>query len=89
MNWKTNAITNTLYCHASACGCIGPQNGEPLCPCKMRGVKIVDGRYVRVEDLGPAPGQPTGYETCFFDHLNMDPGKVTGIACPCPKCSPR
>lgn len=38
-----------------ACGCIGPQNGQPLCPCAMRGVKIIDGRYVRVEDLGPAP----------------------------------
>ena len=35
------------------CGCIGPQNGEPLCPCMMRGVVIRDGRYVRVEDLGP------------------------------------
>ncbi|MGJ4857051.1 hypothetical protein ACN6KF_003035 [Labrys sp. La1] len=39
-----------------SCGCIGPQNGEPLCPCMMRGVQIKDGRYVRVEDLGPAPG---------------------------------
>lgn len=38
------------------CGCIGPQNGEPLCPCAMRGVKIVDGRYVKVVDYGPAGG---------------------------------
>lgn len=37
------------------CGCIGPQNGEPLCPCQMRGVQIKDGRYVRIQDLGPAP----------------------------------
>jgi hypothetical protein len=37
----------------SACGCIGPQNGEPLCPCQMRGVQIRDGRYVRTQDLGP------------------------------------
>ena len=37
------------------CGCIGPQNGEPLCPCAMRGVKVVDGRYVLpAQDLGPA-----------------------------------
>jgi hypothetical protein len=36
-----------------ACNCIGPQNGEPLCPCQMRGVTIKDGRYQRVEDLGP------------------------------------
>ena len=38
----------------SSCFCIGPQNGQPLCPCKMRGVRIIDGRYVKVEDLGPA-----------------------------------
>lgn len=36
-----------------ACGCLGPINGQPLCPCQMRNVKVVDGRYVRVEDLGP------------------------------------
>ena len=40
---------------AHSCACIGPQNGEPLCPCRMRGVTIKDGRYVRIEDLGPAP----------------------------------
>lgn len=38
-----------------ACLCIGPQNGEPLCPCKMRGVVVKKGRYVIPEqDLGPA-----------------------------------
>ena len=37
------------------CNCIGPQNGQPLCPCAMRGVVVKDGRYVRPEqDLGPA-----------------------------------
>lgn len=37
-----------------ACNCIGPQNGEPLCPCQMRNVIIRDGRYVQKErDLGP------------------------------------
>lgn len=39
------------------CGCIGPQNGEPQCPCMMRGVQVVDGCYVRIEDLGPAPSE--------------------------------
>jgi hypothetical protein len=37
------------------CNCIGPQNGQPLCPCQMSGVKIVNGRYVKTTDLGPAP----------------------------------
>lgn len=39
-----------------SCGCIGPQNGEPFCPCMMRAkrVTIKNGRYVVPEqDLGP------------------------------------
>ena len=36
-----------------SCNCIGPQNGQPLCPCQMRGVVERDGRYVKVSDLGP------------------------------------
>jgi len=37
------------------CNCVGPQNGDPVCPCRMRSVSIRNGRYVRVTDLGPAP----------------------------------
>lgn len=40
---------------ARICFCKGPQNGAPLCPCQMQGVKIKDGRYVKIVDLGPAP----------------------------------
>ena len=37
------------------CNCVGPQNGEPRCPCGMRDVRIVDGRYVLpAQDLGLA-----------------------------------
>ncbi len=36
------------------CNCVGPQNGEPMCPCSMRNVQIKDDRYVMPEqDLGP------------------------------------
>jgi hypothetical protein len=35
------------------CNCIGPQNGQPVCPCAMRSVTIEDGRYVQRSDLGP------------------------------------
>ena len=38
-----------------SCNCIGPQNGAPACPCMMRNVRVVNGRYVRTQDLGPAP----------------------------------
>lgn len=38
----------------SACFCIGPQNGEPLCPCEMKGLIKRNGRWIRSEqDLGP------------------------------------
>lgn len=41
-----------------ACNCIGPQNGEPYCPCMMRNVVERDGRWVRTEtDLGPVRPQ--------------------------------
>lgn len=39
----------------SVCNCVGPQNGQPACPCAMRSVRIIKGRYVRIQDLGPAP----------------------------------
>ena len=41
-----------------ACGCIGPQNGEPLCPCRMKNVIVQNGRYKLIEDLGPAKIMP-------------------------------
>lgn len=37
----------------STCFCMGPQNGEPLCPCQMRKVVIRNGRYIYEQDLGP------------------------------------
>lgn len=36
-----------------SCGCIGPQNGDPRCLCKMRGMTIVNGRHIEVIDHGP------------------------------------
>ena len=38
---------------AISCNCTGPQNGEPLCPCEMKDVLKMHGRYVRIQDLGP------------------------------------
>lgn len=42
-----------------SCNCIGPQDGQPVCPCQMRFVSVVNGRYVKTTDLGPAP-KPVG-----------------------------
>lgn len=33
---------------SSACGCMGPQRGEPLCPCAMSWVEVVDGKWYRI-----------------------------------------
>ncbi|QUT07965.1 hypothetical protein KFK14_11565 [Sphingobium phenoxybenzoativorans] len=36
------------------CNCVGPQNGQPRCPCMMRNVIQRDGRWIELErDLGP------------------------------------
>lgn len=41
--------------HFGPCNCVGPQNGEPRCPCQMRKVIKRDGRWIQPEvDLGPA-----------------------------------
>lgn len=64
----------------SACNCIGPQNGQPLCPCMMRGVQERDGRYYRPEqDLGPVSPYTLGKIT----------PAVAGWQCPnCGKAHP-
>jgi hypothetical protein len=41
--------------NARPCFCVGPQNGEPKCPCMMKDVIVRNGRYIQREvDLGPA-----------------------------------
>lgn len=59
-------ISGGISGQARACNCIGPQNGEPLCPCQMRGIIQRDGKWIRPEsiigDVRPAytkPGFPT------------------------------
>ena len=66
---SSNSLNSNI--HITPCNCIGPQNGEPMCPCRMRDVMIKDGRYMQIHDLGPAPGQ-----TCLFDGLPLDSARV-------------
>jgi hypothetical protein len=44
----SHKINNTHKCF-----CIGPQNGEPVCPCRMKSVIKENGRYKQIIDLGP------------------------------------
>ena len=39
------------------CGCIGPQDGNPVCPCRMRSLRVQHGRFVEIIDHGPAPAR--------------------------------
>lgn len=53
---KKNALNEV-----QSCFCRGPQNGEPLCPCRMRDVIERGGRWIKVErelDLGPVVKKP-------------------------------
>lgn len=34
------------------CCCMGPMDGNPVCPCNMKYVKIVDGHYIQITDMG-------------------------------------
>ena len=44
MSRVTNRQWAELYAErlpmALLCGCMGPQNGEPFCPCRMRGIAL-------------------------------------------------
>ena len=89
-----DAISST-----TACGCMGPQNGETLCPCMMRAQQIHkhNGRWVRpAQDLGPVRTLPENekygfdwfkppQERCLHDQFPDD--VPLGLVCTCKKCS--
>ena len=52
-NWE--ATTAGDGTEMRPCFCVGPQNGDPVCPCMMRHVKLRNGRMILERDLGPAP----------------------------------
>lgn len=54
----------------TVCNCIGPQNGAPRCPCRMKNVRIINGRYVVVTDLGPVSETVKKYNTpSYHEHF--------------------
>ena len=54
--------------NSQVCNSVDPQNGQPLCPCAMKTVKVVDGRYVQVIDLGEAKSEGVGkWPSTFTD----------------------
>ena len=59
MTYKMTNISISSGSGAHACCCVGPQNGEPMCPCEMRsrGIFKRNGRWVEPargeKDIGP------------------------------------
>jgi len=65
---------NQVIGETRACFCVGPQNGEPLCPCQMWGLIKRNGRWVRPEqDLGPVSAASAAGIFAPRDPENMDP----------------
>lgn len=60
--WRDNLRRMHGGTETRSCYCIGRQNGQPVCPCRMERVRIVDGRYIEVIDHGPAPKRFAGEE---------------------------
>jgi hypothetical protein len=53
--------------YSGACGCMGPQGDEPVCPCAMRNVIRWRGRWVQLKVIGnDGPGKG------FLDILKAD-----------------
>lgn len=44
------------YPHSGACGCMGPAPGDPVCPCKMAWVSIVDNRFYMISEQRSSAG---------------------------------
>lgn len=78
MDERTRALQNAQAAEAGthSCGCVGPRDGQPLCPCRMRGVIERDGRYIMPEqDLGPV----SRVEGARFRRLLADMDGLTAI----------
>ncbi len=48
------AVSGMQITESHACNCVGPQRGEPRCPCLMRNIIVRDGCWIQPEvNLGP------------------------------------
>lgn len=70
---------------ATACNCIGPQNGQPCCPCMMRGLVERDGRWIEPErDIGPVRPDVVGSVT--FERIGCICPPTSEQTCQSPTC---
>ena len=47
------------------CHCVGPQGSHPLCPCHMKNLVKLNGRWVRIIDHGPVKEEHTSLGELF------------------------
>lgn len=58
----------------NSCNCIGPQNGQPYCPCQMKAKNVFErnGRWIEPEkDLGPVNSSSVNYDSIRARRDNM------------------
>jgi hypothetical protein len=48
-----NDYASVIENNSKVCFCVGHQNGQPLCPCRMERIDIKDGRCIETIDHGP------------------------------------
>lgn len=80
VNSWSGGYVHTPSSDARACGCIGPQNGQPRCPCMMRGMRQINGRWVEVIDHGPVKaGEEFDWGTAklMLENINKTSAKGT------------
>jgi hypothetical protein len=47
------ALDQAVEPHFDMCGCLGPRNGEPRCPCAMQNVVMWRGTWVEMKAIRP------------------------------------
>jgi hypothetical protein len=52
--WRSATSGTSPASQSRICFCVGPQDGAPVCPCRMPALEIRDGRWIEIIDHGPA-----------------------------------
>lgn len=63
--------------NAAACCCVGAQRNEPVCPCAMQWVEVVDNKWYRIEEHRSTDGI-----THTVELLGNVGDKLDGNGCP-------
>ena len=85
-DWDDGLISDRTDHNLEVCYCIGPQDGEPLCPCGMRRAREALGKLDHMTYyplLGEWRPKDKREEYCSCDRSCVVTGRCT---CGCKKC---